>query len=338
MHGKNLIQLIKILDLMSRPQGCTKREIAEHLNISRKTVERKLEDVEELGVPVYDEKIPFEKQKHWRILPSYVDKLPNLTLPRVALSYSEIMSLYMMAGESVVFKGTEIDRQIHSALTRLMYFIPEETQKELSALKRIFLCKTMGSKTYQGKETIIQTLTESILDRRALTITYHVFYSDEVKKETIGPLHFFENNGGLFLFAVKLTDNEVRSYAVERIQRIKPHEQEFTYPEGFDPEARLNSAFDMIHGDPVSVKICFSNTVARYIKERQWAWDQTLEENDDGTLTLSMITSGYRDVKRWVMSFGIDAELLEPEQMKQEIVDKLEGILKKMRQVRQDVT
>ena len=180
-------------------------------------------------------------------------------------------------------------------------------------------------------ETIIQTLTESILDHRALTITYHVFYSDEVKKETIGPLHFYENNGGLYLFAVKLTDNKVRSYAVERIQRISPQDHEFTYPADFDPEDRLNSAFDMIHGDPVTVKIRFSNTVARYIKERQWSLNQMIEESNDGNLTLSMTTSGYRDVKRWVMSFGIDAELLEPEQMKQEIVDELEGVLKKMK-------
>jgi len=40
-----------------------------------------------------------------------------------------------------------------------------------------------------------------------------------------------------------------------------------------------------------------------------------------------MTTSGYRDVKRWVMSFGKQAQLLEPEEMKREIEGELKVVL-----------
>ncbi len=327
MRGKNLIQLIKALSLLSRPQGCTKKELADVLNITDRSVSRLLHAIEELNIPIFDEQVPLEKQKRWHIESSYVDRLPNLSLPKIALSFSEIISLCMMAGESVVFKRTEIDRHIQTALSKLMYFIPEETRIELSGLKRIFISKTIGSKTYAGKGKIIETLTESILNCSACKITYHVFYNDSVKDETIGPLHLYENNGGLYLFAVKLTDNLIRSYAVERIRQITALPQVIDYPDNFDPEQTLNSAFDMIHGEPVFVKIRFSSSEARYIKEKQWAKTQTIEDNKDGSITLTMTTSGYRDVKRWVMSFGKEARLLEPEEMKQEIKDEMEIIL-----------
>ena len=167
-----------------------------------------------------------------------------------------------------MFNGTEIHRHIQTALARLMFFVPEDTRKELAALKRIFICKTMGSKTYAGMERAIKTLTESILDRRACIITYHVFYRDQIEDVEIGPLHFYENDGGLYLFAVKLKDKVVRSYAVERIKSIRTINKDVHYPESFNPEETLNSAFDMIHGDPVSVKIWFSKNEARYIKEK----------------------------------------------------------------------
>lgn len=268
MRGRNLIQLIQTLDLLSRPQGTTRKELEDYLGISSRSVSRLLNTIHAIGVPVYDEAIPLEKQKRWRVESSYVDRLPSLTLPKVSLSHAEIISLCMMAGESVVFKGTEIDRQIQTALSKLMRFVSQETRKELSGLKRIFMCKTMGAKSYAGKETIIQTLTEAILSRTACTITYHVFYSDKIKDETIGPLHFYENNGGLYLFAVKLSTKKVQTYALERIQRITRQDRHVAYPSDFDPEARLNSAFDQIHGDPVTVKVRFSSSVARYIKEK----------------------------------------------------------------------
>ncbi|MCK5783712.1 MAG: WYL domain-containing transcriptional regulator [Desulfobacterales bacterium] len=330
MRGKNLVQLIKTLSLLSRPQGTTRKELAGALNISNRSVSRTIRTVENIGIPIYDESIPFEKEKRWRIESSYLERLPNLSLPKLALSFPEIISLCMLAGESVVFKETEIDRHITTAIAKLMVFVPEKTRNELIQLKRIFISKTIGSKTYAGKEYIISTLTESMLNRTACRITYHAFYKDEIEDKEVGPLHFYEHNGGLYLFAMNLKNKSIHSYAVERIKQIKLLNCDIKYPENFDPIEKLNSAFDLTHGDPVSVKIRFSKNEARYIREKIWATDQYVIENPDGTITLSMTTSGYRDVKRWVMSFGKQAQLLEPEQMKKEIKEELKDVLKRM--------
>lgn len=72
MREKNLVQLIKTLSLLSRPQGATKNEMAEALDISIRSVSRSIQTIEELGIPVYDEKIAFEREKHWKIEPAYL--------------------------------------------------------------------------------------------------------------------------------------------------------------------------------------------------------------------------------------------------------------------------
>ncbi|MBU0992665.1 MAG: WYL domain-containing protein [Proteobacteria bacterium] len=331
MRGKKLIQLIKALDLLSRPQGATRLDLAEKLNVTDRTVSRILNMMQALNFPVVDDKEPLEKQKSWHLEPSYVMKLPNITLPDISLNLPEIISLYMLKGEATVFNGTEIDRQITSAMSKLMYFVPEKTRSELSNLKRIFISKSISAKNYQGKEAIITPLTESIINRTSLMISYHSFYDDEIKEYEIGPLHFYENNGGLYIFAIKMKDRAIRSYAVERIRRILALDQDVDYPDDFDPVETLDSAFDMTHGQPVTVKIWFSKNEARYIKERKWAKNQQIEDHADGSVTLSMTTSGYRDVKRWIMSFGKEARLLEPKDMKQEIEDELKIILKGMK-------
>jgi WYL domain len=57
-----------------------------------------------------------------------------------------------------------------------------------------------------------------------------------------------------------------------------------------------------------------------YIQERQWAPDQKITKRKDGSIELLIKTSGWYDVKKWILSFGAEAELLEPEALRQEVL------------------
>ncbi|QEN06325.1 WYL domain-containing protein [Thiospirochaeta perfilievii] len=67
----------------------------------------------------------------------------------------------------------------------------------------------------------------------------------------------------------------------------------------------------------------FDKSQTLYISERNWAKEQKIEILDDGNLLLWLRTSGRHDIKRWVLSYGADAELLEPESLRKEIADEL---------------
>ncbi len=46
---------------------------------------------------------------------------------------------------------------------------------------------------------------------------------------------------------------------------------------------------------------------------------QNITESKNGSITLTMNTSGWYDVTRWIRSFGSNAELLEPAEMREEL-------------------
>lgn len=77
----------------------------------------------------------------------------------------------------------------------------------------------------------------------------------------------------------------------------------------------------------MEVKIWFSAEQAKYIKDRQWSKTQTIEERGDGSIILSMTTSGWWDVKSWVLSYGAHARVLEPGDLRSEIVEDLSECL-----------
>ena len=325
MRGKNLIKLLKALELLSKPEGTTIEEMAAQLGIDRRSVYRLINVVEELGFPLYDDKIPLEKEKRWKLEESYLKKLPNMKIPDVNLTLLEIISLYLLRSEASLLKGTDLERHTRSAFGKFSMFLPKDAFSKLNKIKALFVSASKFVKDYSGKEEIIGQLMDAMLKNETCYLTYHSFYDDKIKNFKVDPLHFFENDSGLYLLVNTTTFGDIRTLAVERIQEITKTGSSFEYPEDFDPEELLESAFDIVYEDPVKVKIWFSAEQARYIKERKWSKTQEIIDQEDGSIILSMETSGWWDVKRWVLSYGKGAKVLEPEAFRMEIAEELKA-------------
>lgn len=323
MRGKQLIKLLKALDLLSTPAGTTINELSTHLKIERRSVYRMFKIIEELGFPLWDDESPPGREKQWKLNDTYLKKLPNMKIPDINLTLAELLSLYLLKSGSGLFKGTVIEQHIKAAFSKIGLFLPHKAFAQLDKIKTLFIASSKFVKDYSGKEDMIDVLTDAMLNEETCKITYHAFYDDQIKHFKIDPLHFFENNGGLYILANATSFKDIRTLAVERIQEITKTGETFVYPDNFDPDELIESAFDIVYDDPVSVKIWFSADQARYIKERKWAKIQHIENNEDGSIILSMETSGWWDVIRWVLSYGSEAAILEPEELKNKILTEL---------------
>ena len=155
--------------------------------------------------------------------------------------------------------------------------------------------------------------------QRTCLVEYHSFGDDKVRQFKIDPLQFFERDGGLYVFVRATTFGSILILAVERILKLTVTDAVFKTPRDFNPAKLLESSFNLTPDDPVKVKIRFSADQARYAKERRWAAKQTRTDQPDGSVILEMETSGRWDVKRWVLAFGPEAEILEPADLREEI-------------------
>ena len=333
MRGSNLIKLLKTLDLLGKPEGTTMEDMQEVLGIDRRSAYRQMQLVQDLGFPLYDDKVPFEKRKRWKLDGDYLKKLPNIKIPNVDLSLSEIMALYLLKGEGRMYKGTEIETAINTAFGKMEMFVPNGLYDNLKKIKTLFTSSSKFAKDYSGKEEIIETLADAMLKNKVCWIKYHSFYDDKIKEFEMWPLNFFENDGGLYLYIGKEGSDQRRTLAVERIKELATLNKTFEYPGDFDPEEVLESAFDIVHDDPVEAKIWFSADQARYIKERKWAKDQKIIDQPDGSIILEVKTSGWWDVKRWVLSFGAEVEVLEPAKLRRDVMTELKSASRKYRGV-----
>jgi predicted DNA-binding transcriptional regulator YafY len=321
--------MLKAVNFLTRPGGASMQELADALEVDRRTAYRIRETLEEVGFPLYEDTSALDGKKRYCFEEAYLKKLPNLNIPELNLTLSELIALYLIRGNAQLFSGTDIESNIESAYTKLDTFMPKGLANNLEKVKTLFVTSTKFAKDYCDKQEIIESLTDAIFRQQTCLVEYHSFYDDKVKSFKIDPLRFFERDGGLYLFVRTTSYGDIRVLAVERINQLTTTGTLFIPPEDFKPDALLENAFSIVYDKPVDVKIRFSTDVARYIKERRWAREQTITELNDGAIVLEMKTSGWRDVKKWILSFGRGAELLEPFELRQEMLDEVTACLER---------
>ena len=323
--ANQLVDIIKAVRLLSRPQGADNDELAEELGSGERTIYRLRKTLEELNIPLEEVEGNLLPRKRFRITKGATLLLPKVDT--VGLETPELLALYVLRGVAGIYQGSAIIDDIDSAFRKIGSALSPETRLRLERYSRLFIVAPKCSKNYAASANLIEELSYAMIDRKACAITYNSFGNDQTKSYEINPLHFFEHDGGLYLLAVVPRYGDMITLAVERMQQVDMTDKGFEYPRDFDPEDFLSSAFSLYFDDPVQVKIRFDPSQARYIQERTWAREQQFDTAEDGYVTLTMKTSGWYDIKRWVMSYGSKAELLEPKEMREEIIRELDSSL-----------
>ncbi len=325
--ARHLVKVLKAVEILARPGGATMDELRKGLDVDRRTAYRIRDTLEELNFPLYEDSSALDGRKRFRFTDAYLKKLPNLDVPELKLSLSELIALYFIRGNRRIFKGTDIEHNIDAAFAKLDAFMPEGLADRLDQVKTLFVPSSKFTKDYSDKEDIIEVLTDSIFRLKSCLVEYHSFHDDRIKEFKIDPLRFFERDGGLYLFVRTTSYGHIRVLAVERIIKLTLTAETFHQPEDFDADALLENAFSIFYDDPITVKVRFTADKARYIKERIWAKGQIITDLDDGKIDLELKTSGWFDVKKWIMSFGAEAELLEPEERRAELAEEFVSVV-----------
>ncbi|MBO4312539.1 MAG: WYL domain-containing protein [Desulfovibrionaceae bacterium] len=93
--------------------------------------------------------------------------------------------------------------------------------------------------------------------------------------------------------------------------------------------AHKGEALGVMQGEPFTVVVRFSGSAAAYAAERQWSAGQRIERHEDGSITLEARMFNIPECVSWVLGFRTEAEVLEPEWLR----EKIKGTLLKMRRL-----
>lgn len=294
--------------------------LAERMEVATRTIERDIEKLRDLfGAPI--------KYDHFK--KGYYYEKP-FQLPHVKLTEGEALALVFSQHLFSQYKITSFDNQLKTAINKLYEMLPKTISLDLNSISEQI---SFDVKPPRGEEDRLSTAHEKLLQviskKSTVTLKYYTAYRDETTVRDVDPYHLRYHLGAWYLIGFCHTRNCVRVFAVDRIISCADTGNIFSIPEDFSLENFLQHSFGIeIGSEPVDVAVRFDSYQARFMREMVLHASQSMEEQKDGSLIIRMKIGGLGEVKRWVLSFGRHAEVLEPENLRKEMQEELAVAIK----------
>ena len=303
--------------LGSRRFGVTIDEMAQEMSVHTRTIHRDLATLEQVGFPL-QETVGESGRKTWRL---------DASRPGLTFTFDEAISLYLGRRFLEPLAGTVFWEAAGRAFRKVRATLGSDALAYIERFGAMFHRTRFGESDYSKKAELIDQLLVAIEDRRAVFITYQSLQATEPVTYDIHPYGFTSHRDSLYLVGWSNKDSEIHHWKVDRMDAVERTDFPFQMPEDFDLEEHLANSFGIFHGNgDIRVRIRFLPTVARYVQESTWHASQKLSPQKDGSLLAEFRLGGTEEIKRWILSFGRHAEVIEPEELRGEIVEEAEAM------------
>jgi predicted DNA-binding transcriptional regulator YafY len=309
----------------SRGTGLTIDELGALSGVTTRTIRRDLQALEEAGFPLFDDRSLDDGRTRWKVNGQAFKGVS------AGLTVSELCALYFSRTLVASLSATPFKDDVESAFEKLSAGLTPHMRQFLDNLPRVIATKPdpLRRRLDSGnplQQRIVARLLEATLHSRQSQITYYSQSSDRTKEYLVHPYRLAYAQGGLYLLAYVPEYEEVRTFAIERIQNVSVLEDRFAPIEDL-PEAAFPHSLGVHSGPPERIEIEFQPAVAGYVRAREWHPSQQLEESRGGELTMLLDVCIDRALQGWILSFGPYARVKSPERLARAIARQLEEAL-----------
>lgn len=309
-----MVRIWRIYNLIKNSNYPDARQLADQLEVSLRTIERDIEQLrDQMQAPIV-----YDRMRRGY----YFSKEYNL--PPIRFTEGEILSIIIGQKLLSQMEGSAVGPIFRNLREKLECLLGEESpcsNRELEEAVSFGIAPLRGEDWRVAQN--LAELREAVFQRQQVEIIYNSISAGEKRKRQVRPYHLRFFDGAWYLIGYCLLRQEVRIFAVDRIETLRKTGAVFEYPADFKIEEYLDGVWGIMRGRPYHVKIWFDSHQARWIRERPLRDGERLEESADGTVILETAVSGLMEIKRWIMGFGSHAKVLEPAELREEIREEL---------------
>src|SRR5258706_5557513 len=313
MRADRLLSILLILQAHGR---MTARELAQRLEVSERTIHRDMEALSTAGIPVTAER---GIGGGWNLLENYRTNLTGLT-------EAEIQALFLI-GPAHVLADLGLHKASEAALIKLFAALPAINRRNAEYIRQRVHVDVAGWHSAEEAVPYLSTLQEALWQGRKLHFAYR--RSDATVERLVDPLGLVAK--GSIWYLVAAVEGEFRTYRVSRIQSARITDETCARPGNFDLAAFWEqSSIDFkanLPRYPATVRIdpailTYMRTVGRYARIVS-----TEPPDVDGWIQVSMLFEGEHNACEYVLSFGSQMEVVEPQVLREKVIEAAESIV-----------
>ncbi len=308
--GEKFIRVIQLYQrLCDTTVGLTTQQLSDELEVSPRSVQRYIATLRDsVGIDIDD------VDGRWKI--GAYSKLPAMQLDRYQ-AVSLLVALRLLHKMRQDHDPGLIGALAQIARALTLPTVTEYVEQTIADAER--------RPTRQERRAVERAVIDALVDRKQIAIEYRDSQGRESTR-TIEP-YFIEprpEGRALYVFAFDHASTEVRSFRMERIVHARPTGTPFEAHVKFDVGELTAQSWGIwlgTDGAPEEVRLRFSKDVAWKVRDSVFHNSAVLEDEDDGSLLVTLRVTSSVEMRPWILGWGGDVEVLAPGHLRNAIAE-----------------
>jgi proteasome accessory factor C len=241
--------------------------------------------------------------------------MPNHFLRPMRLTRSELLALELGLAMLRNERPREEHRAIAGAMARLGQAVARLPGEEIADDVRAAALSPAGDLGH------LRGLRAAFRARRKVRLTYRKAGDTTASHRVICPYGIVFAGGMWYAVAHCESSEGLRIFRLDRVEQVETLDSKFASPRGFSLEAVMREGKAFQTGETGTLRVRYSPRIARWIAERE---GKSVAE--DGSLTLEHRLADRDWAVRHVLQYGPDATVLDPPEVREAVVRRLEQI------------
>lgn len=282
-------RLFRILYYILEKGKVTANELADKFEVSVRTIYRDIDSISSAGIPIYA----------LQGKGGGIEIAEDFVLSKSLLSENEKQQI-MSALQGL--DNTTIQRE-NELLTKLSALFKMKNTSWIEVDFNNWQNNKMYEKTFED-------IKSAVLSKNIISFTY--FSSNEKETDrSVKPVKLLFKSQDWYLYALCLLRNDFRYFKLSRIKNLEIHTEKFD--DNFE-DVILKK--ETPHENTVNIKVKFDRKVAFRVYDEL---NGEITEDNDGNLYTEIEIPNDYNLYNYIFSFGDEAEVLEPEEVRMQI-------------------
>lgn len=221
-------RLFSIIFLLQSRGTLKASELADEIGVSERTVHRYMGMLDEMGIPIYSERGPYGG---FALVRGY-------KLPPLKFTPEEATVLYLGAELVQDIWGASYRDAVVAATAKLDNVLPEALLQEVKQAQRGLVVTGWFRRDYGPWAPILDDLRRSVARRRRVRLVYQSLHRD-ITERTVDPYALALQWGHWYLVGLCHLRDELRTFRIDRIQKVTATGDTFEIPTGFSAREYL---------------------------------------------------------------------------------------------------
>ena len=311
------ILLMQMMDLLREQPGLSIEEMATLLGRSERTIYRYLESLsDELHIGLYCENGGY-----------YLAERPVAS--RLDLSPKEVLAVRMALTSGSLNKSNQFNDHAVTAWKKIEAALTGDTLQPVHySIARHAVYTPVYSSPAEPGAQVVDCLADAIERNKRVSAVYCSQRSGETKTLLIDPYALVFRKHNWYLIAFSHSHNRTIQLKLVRMIKATMTGESFQLPSDFSVDNFYAKSWEIwAGGEEQLVRVKFSPRVARIIRETKRHPTQELQDTPDGGVIFSVRVAGIEEIGFWILTWGSDAEVLEPAELRDSIAETAKRML-----------